>query len=501
MTDFTITPTGGSLRQGIVDYDQYEPQVEGLGLYKRAVERWHADFTFRAAYEKDREAALASAGLGAIAPDDLDILVYKSLATQASEGEIPLPEICAEYRRFIKVKQRHAKQVRDSRPAHDRYRRWRQRMINSGVFSQGVAKFEQVVHAPFAVELCRGCTVNCWFCGVDAAKYEGHIPFDEATESLWRGMLRVLKEEMGQEFAQHGFCYWATEPLDNPDYEKFIGAFHEELGYLPQTTTAVAMRDPARTRGILELAERSNAFVQRFSVTTKKDFDAIHAEFDPEELLLVELIPQFENRASPKATAGRVRDLVLKRLDEGKSVPFRYNLVTTSSIACVSGFLINLPDRTVKLITPCRATDDWPLGYRVLAESTFDTLDAFRTFVVDCLEHRMVQELGFEDPVVIRHPDMATLEATDASTLAVVGGGLRISLNRIDGAEDLKARLDRGYDSLERLLEDRVEAGFDLTETLTAINRIFRTGVLRDPDDRPSTTTAPVQVSVSAADS
>ena len=109
--------------EDISEYSDYEPRVEGLGLFKRAVERWHADFSFRRAYEKDPVAALEAAGISDVNPDDLDILIVSEKATQATAGEIELPELCAEYRRFIKVKQKHAKQVRDASPANDRYRR------------------------------------------------------------------------------------------------------------------------------------------------------------------------------------------------------------------------------------------------------------------------------------------------------------------------------------------------------------------------------------------
>jgi radical SAM family RiPP maturation amino acid epimerase len=478
----------------VVDYKDYEPEIKGLGLFKRGVERWHADFAFRDAYALDRRAALDSAGLEGIDPDELDILVHRHMAIAANEADTPVPPMVAAYRRFIKVKMKHAKQVRDSRPDNDRYLRWRRRMINSGVFSQGVAKFEKVVHAPFAAELSRGCTVNCWFCGVDAGKFEGSASFDEPTEELWRGMLQVLADEIGPDFAQHGFCYWATEPFDNQDYEQFVDAFHDELGYLPQTTTAVAMRDPERTRRLLKMAGERNAFVQRFSVTTKKDFDAIHRDFDPEELLLVELIPQFENRASPKATAGRVRSLVLDRIDAGKEVPFEYDLEMTGSIACVSGFLINVPERMVRLVTPCRATDQWPLGYRILREERFEDAEGLRCFVRSCIENEMVQSLEPEDVVEIRHPEAVTFEIPEPDQLDVVGGGMRISMRGIVGAADLAERVRNGAASLTELVEDREKAGYEPAETILGINRLFRAGCLREPNDRSEH----VQLSISA---
>ena len=485
----------------VSEYSDYKPRIQGLGLFKRGVERWHADFSFRRAYEKDPKAALVGAGLGELDPADLDILLIGEKATQATAGEIPLPEICAEYRRFIKVKQKHARQIRDASPANDRYRRWRQRMINSGVFSQGVAKFQKVVHAPFALELCKGCSVNCWFCGVDAEKYDGYANFDAETEVLWRGILRVFEKHMGREFAEHGFCYWATEPFDNPDYEKFLDAFHDELGYLPQTTTAIPMRDPERTRRFLEFTKTRNSFVQRFSVTTRKDFEEIHRFFDPEELLLVELIPQFENRASAKATAGRTRKLVLDRLESGKKVPFEYDLESTGSIACVSGFLVNIPERNIRLITPCRATDQWPLGYRIINERKFESPDDVDAFIDECINQKMPQALDEDDPVGLLHPESTRLEVVDGTTLVISGGGLRITMKGVDGALDFTERLRRGARTLGEFIEGRMDAGYDATESLLVMNRVFRTGVLRDPDDwdQVQQQTVPLSIAVTEA--
>ena len=36
-----------------------------------------------------------------------------------------------------------------------------------------------------------------------------------------------------------------------------------------------------------------------------------------------------------------------------------------NTIGCVTGFLFNMVDRTVQLISPCTATDEWPLGFYV----------------------------------------------------------------------------------------------------------------------------------------
>ena len=57
--------------------------------------------------------------------------------------------------------------------------------------------------------------------------------------------------------AGRGLCYYATEPLDNPDYECFLVDFHAEFGRVPQTTTAAATRDIERTRRLLRWGQQT----------------------------------------------------------------------------------------------------------------------------------------------------------------------------------------------------------------------------------------------------
>ena len=59
---------------------------------------------------------------------------------------------------------------------------------------------------------------------------------------LWRAILDHWVDLFGTA-AQTGFCYWATDPADNPDYPRFIEDYHAATGNLPQTTTAAPLRD------------------------------------------------------------------------------------------------------------------------------------------------------------------------------------------------------------------------------------------------------------------
>ena len=65
------------------------------------------------------------------------------------------------------------------------------------------------------------------------------------------------------------------------------------------------------------------------------------------------------------------------------------------SIACVSGFLINLLDRSVKLISPCTDLKRWPLGYAVYKEAAFpQSISQLSDFVSSCENSIFSDELN-----------------------------------------------------------------------------------------------------------
>ena len=244
-------------------------------------------------------------------------------------------------------------------------RAWRERQVHRCAGELGLERSESIVHAPFCVELSRGCSVGCWFCGLSAGRLEDHLPYTPENAEAWRGMLAVLREEIGPG-AKWGFCYWATDPLDNPDYERFLEDFQARMGVIPQTTTALALRDPGRTRRILLQARAGTPVVSRFSVLSPGLLKKIHETFTPEELLEVELVVQGEGSRLGKAFAGRARTGPRERaVREGLPVDREEHAGT---IACVSGFLIQPLQGRVQLISPCRSGERWPEGYVVFGD-------------------------------------------------------------------------------------------------------------------------------------
>ena len=61
----------------------------------------------------------------------------------------------------------------------------------------------------------------------------------------------------------------------------------------------------------------------------------------------------------------------------------------SSTSACVTGFLVNMPDQTIELTTPCPATDEWPYGYMVYETASFATDAGFGEIIRTLIEKYM----------------------------------------------------------------------------------------------------------------
>lgn len=378
---------------------------------KRFLEYWTADKDFRQAYDADPLETVRRYGLRA------DPKRLRALLDTQGIG-IESEEVIA-YRDFIRGKLEFRSRYRqEGAPANPLFRAWRERQMKRAYWELGPVRAESVVHAPVCFELSQGCTVGCWFCGVGALPFGGNFEYNAENAALWRGTLEVLRDIVGPG-AGCGFCYWATDPLDNPDYERFILDFHEILGRLPQTTTAQPLRDLPRTRALLELSRRLTSGVERFSVLSPAQFRKLMEAFSPEDLAMVELIPQFNSDASPKVSAGAVRDRLVKQNGAGVPENSTHDTEDGGTIACVSGFLVNMVERVARLISPCSANKRWPLGYLVFDEFRFDTATEFRAGLESAITNSMKMSLLSDDPVrlnpqikMTRQPEPVTLAST-----------------------------------------------------------------------------------------
>ena len=359
---------------------------------------------------------------------------------------------------------------------HPAYHKWRERQKHRFLLEMGQGKAHAIIHAPMALELNKGCSVGCWFCGVSAPKLSEIWAYDEPNSAHWRSTLTTLKEILGP-IARWGFCYWATDPLDNPDYEKFCSDFHEITGQFPQTTTALSLRDPQRTRKLLQLSEEKGCRINRFSILTLKNFLAVHQEYSARELAHVECIPQNIESSMKYTKAGKAQD----RQDRTDRAG---NLVVTEeggTIACVSGFLINMVDGLIRMITPCAASSKWPLGYWVVREGRFASAEELGRLVLswlDSLANSIVQL-----PFVRLSPAMRVME--EEGQVVLVSDYGRVSFRGIpaQSARQVVSLLVDGKHTAEELaLLNLYTSGMSETETLALLERLFDLGCL---DEEP----------------
>ena len=249
-----------------------------------------------------------------------------------------------------------------------KFRSWRDEQLNRSRSQFHPDYSNAIGHFPVCLELSKGCSVGCWFCGISAPKLEDIFLYNEVNSILWKDVLKLMREFIGSD-ASSGFCFWASDPMDNHDYEKFCVDFYEVLGKFPPTTTAQPHKHPERLKALINLSSKMGGCTNRFSIISLKVLNEIHAQFTPEELATVELAFQNPESLQQKAITGK------NRTDDESIVSDR------TTIACVTGFLFNMVDRSVKLISPCPASKEWPDGYIIFDEGKFSSINDLETLI------------------------------------------------------------------------------------------------------------------------
>ena len=443
---------------------------------KRAMELWTLEPGFREAFFAAPEDTLAAHD---ISVDALAVQILADHETAVKYKTTPseeLPRTVRRYRAFIQEKRtaRERMTTESCVPTHPAFRAWRDRQRNRCWAELGMRN-HVLIHVPIAFELNLGCSVGCPFCGVMAPRLQKVCPYDEETAALWKGILSFVKETIGDAAGQ-GTCYYATEPLDNPDYEKFADAFFEVFGVVPQLTTAAAMRKPERTRAYLESARKKYRRVHRFSVLSLDMLHKIFAAFTPEELICVELLPQFpEAPRSCFANAGRARqsdDLYVKEADD-------------STIACVSGFVVNMAERSVRLLTPCGASEARPTGEILIAKESFSDLDDFRRVLRTMIDRYMQRSFPKDQPLFLR-PGIS-FQKTENGIAFFHSEKFRL---KFQGADDLSPalyqdvldKLQTGGTSAEDIAEALMEeSGAFPAHVFFILEKFEKTGLLLEP--------------------
>ncbi|WP_414581507.1 radical SAM family RiPP maturation amino acid epimerase [Scytonema sp. PCC 10023] len=438
---------------------------------KRFMERWTADPEFQNQVAVEPYKTIARYGLK-VDPEEIRPLWDLKFLKEVGE-RVPISASLRQWHEFFdESRVCELMQSIASSSSEPRFKAWRERQIarTRSQFKKWLQ--DTLVHAPVCFELSKGCSVGCWFCGVSAPRLGDIFIYNQENAKLWYEVLELMKEILGPA-AGAGFCYWASDPLDNPDYERFCSDFHEVLGIFPQTTTAQPLKDPARIRALLKLSRKKGCLLNRFSILSLKMLNQVHEEFSAEELTLVSLALQNKEANKIKANAGRARERNLNKGEEDNEFPEQ------GTIACVSGFLFNMVDRSVKLISPCNASDRWPLGYIVYDEGTFSDAHDLKILLERMITDNMPLTVRPNDLINFRR-DLKYESLTDGFQLSTKFKTFKFRHEPY--LKELGEVIHKGGKTAEDIASIFEKHGVSPAYTFHNLNLMFERGVL---DDEP----------------
>lgn len=424
-----------------------------------------------------------------------------------------------EYREFMEGRIRWRDSVRaageTNQPA---MRLWRQRQIKRCVLEIGEKQSQVITFPPLAFELAKGCSVNCWFCALNAGPLKEIFRYTPENALLWKGVLAAAREVIGPA-ARYAVSYWATEPLDNPDYEKFCRDMTEILGMYPQTTTAGALRDVERTKRLLTDSHEKGCVVNRFSVHDGELLLKIHREFTAKELADTELILENEESANVMVRSGRLFDMEHRQperlqtenarvirsiLGNNEKAAEKFKEVTVNvshmadavkyqpadgrlqinipgTTACLAGFLVKMPSKTIELISPCAADEENPMGYIIHDREQFETSEDFHALLNRMIERNMKCQISPKDRTALTK--RFNYEALD-SGFAMRSVFTGVVFEKEDMKDYIRHIGERLYEGSSRAWEIALECFymFGKPEQLTygVINDIYNSGMLEE---------------------
>ena len=426
-------------------------RLRTVAQFKRLDDLWRLDADFRAAYRLDPEKSLAKTGLHIepeafhlyLSPDETEKLLCD--IREGRCGEDALPESLLLYHRALWERQQRHKQIREKHfvPNEPRLKAWRARQDRRLRLQLGRGTADGMIEPPLSFELSYGCSVGCPFCGISAKKLQGIFRHTGENAAFWRETLRRMHALIG-DAAGYGICYYATEPLDNPDYEKFLDDWYREFGVVPLTTTAVSTRDVERTRALLRSNDEKGYYFSRLSVLSPAMRDKLLAAFTPEELLWAILLPQFpEAPGSSFTKAGRNRE-------ENKKD------AVGSTISCVNGFVVNMQDKTVRLETPFVSDRAHPTGEWFLEKCAFTTPADLEAQISRMIARYMPEDLDLKRPCGASCD--FSLQEKDGKVCVFARGGSMILLQ--DPIEQA------ALDTLQNALRERRYTGREVLDLL-----------------------------------
>lgn len=255
-----------------------------------------------------------------------------------------------------------------TKPQNPKMLKWYENRIEQSI-QQGI---DRRLYIPLAFELSQGCSVGCPFCGLSADKLSGIFEASSQNVELFEKIVNCSMDIIGPA-AGKGILYYATEPLDNPDYEVFANIVFKKTGIIPQITTAVPLRDIKRIKKLLKQLNDNPKSYYRFSVLSVADLFRIYDSYQPEELIYTLIEPRFSETFYFTSTGRQaIRDN-------------NYS----GTISCIVGFVVNMYSKTISLRYLCDA-DKWnPTGEVNLCTVPFRDEIEFEELMYEIIDKKM----------------------------------------------------------------------------------------------------------------
>lgn len=332
--------------------------IHQVAYVKRFLERYLADEKFRNIYGEKPQALLNQYRV----PFNADELQYLFTPEFYLLDDMGLPMIMRRYRAYL-IERRNLRMIVQNelgRVKNKAFEAWRNRQINrcKGEFGN---RSRSIIHHPIAFELTTGRTVTDSFRFRSENKPLTRVfQLNQENIALWQSILHSTYNLFGKTV---NHCYFATDPLDNIEYKAFADIYQKIYQYIPQVATSLALQDVEQTKLFLKNAAMLPTMHQ-FFVHSLADFHRLMDAFSPEELLYVDLVLDFPQ-------AKKLKDIVIYD-DQTKKAEYvkMDSLMVKSAIEC-SGFVVNMPEKRVRLTTPCNIDYQHPEGNIVLAETEF----------------------------------------------------------------------------------------------------------------------------------
>lgn len=417
----------------------YDPKdLKEIAYVKRVMEYESLFPGFAEKMQKDPEGTLKEIGI------PLSVKDVSFNASTVENNNIKMhatyPGTAAEkYADFMDKKFIYRDKARlDCTPANEAMKKWRQRQIGRCAIQLG-PKFNALIHVPFTIELQDGCSVGCKFCGLNAGKLQKVYEYTPENAKEFKSIISIAKEIIGDAAGQ-GTLYFATEPFDNPDYEKFMADYRECFGTTPQITTARAINNIERLRPLLKDINETQDVIYRFSMFNQKSVEKIFEAFTPEELILTEILPQFEE--APSSNLVKVGRNATE--DECED-----------TISCVTGFVVNFARKSIKLSTPTWADKAHPTGEIILDYVQYTDADDFRIKIMEMISKYMKNIISPTDKIKL--VDNITIKPDGDNAKIVTDKQVELAMN-VNGdmtfINQLKEALSKGYRSKREIVKE-----------------------------------------------